>query len=180
MISIGQETQTQVRGADGSILWQGTAVVGVGYVMKNNDAAAMAMSEGVRWDVTNDTAARGVIPRLETTAAGATATADLPQSLALYMLRIAGATDVGFVGVVLEPVAVGGQGLVAGIGSLVSVKTTATALAIGTTVGGSATAGLAAANTTATQILGTVFKINTVAQPGTGSTGFAGILVNPR
>ena len=174
------EQSQQIRGADGSLLWAGAQVIGIPYVGRNDAAAAMLMGEGVRWNNTAS-AASGQIPRQETTAAGATPSSDLPQSLVVALLRIATTTDVTFLGVATEPVAIGGFGLIAGVGSLATVITTATLLTTGTTVGGSATAGQAAVNTTAAQILGTVFKINsTVAAGGTGSTGFAGILVNPR
>lgn len=174
-IAIGMDQQVQIRGGDGTILWTGTAIVGVMYHVVNSDTAAFGLAEGVIWDATN-----GVIPRLETTAAGATPTSDLPQTLLVRGKRISAATDILHMGVSLEPIGVGKTGLVAGMGSICSVQTTATLLAIGNSLGGSATAGRVAANTTPTQILGNCFKINTVAAPGTGSTGHAGILINPR
>ena len=173
------EQQVQVRGADGSILWVGTAVVGVSYIGISSEASATAvMGEGVRWDATG-----GVLPRQETTAAGASPAADLPMSLNLAFVRSsAGTGDVNFMGVTLEPVAAAKRGLIAGAGSLVTVITTATALTLGFKIGSSATAGQMAAVTSSTTlgtVLGIVFKINTAGATGTGTTGFAGVLVNP-
>jgi len=171
------EHQVQVRGADGTILWVGTALMGVSYHVLNKEAsAAIEVGEGVRFDTT----ANSVLPRLEVTAAGASPAADLPQFAVYAGLRIAAAADIMFLGVAVERIAAGATGVVAGIGSLTTVKTTAAAIAAGASIGGSATAGLAAANATATQILGTCFKTNTAGATGTGSTAFAGILVNPR
>jgi len=176
--NVGLEQQQQIRGADGTLLWTGSYEMGIPYVCINTAAAAMLMSEGVRYD---GGTALSCIPRQETTAAGGTASSDMPQSKVNNIIRISAAANTMFLGVTTEPCAIGGQVLVAGIGSLITVITTATALAGGASIGGSATPGQAAANATATQILGTVFKINdTVANFGTGSTGFAGILVNPR
>lgn len=135
------------------------------------------MGEGVLWDSTN-----GVIPRLETTAAGATPSSDLPMSNALFFKRTNGvASNINFMGVLQEPCGAGKQGFIAGLGSLCTVKTTATALAEGNLVGSSTTAGLVAVQSTTALgvncVLGSVIKVNTVAAPGTGSTGFAGIIV---
>jgi hypothetical protein len=171
------EHQVQVRGADGTILWVGTALMGVSYHVLNNEASAsIEVGEGVRMD----TGATSVLPRLEVTAAGASPTADLPQYLVVAGLRIASATDTNFLGVAMERIPAGKVGVVAGVGSLTTVKTTAASIAVTTTIGGSGTAGLAGAVTTATMILGTCMKNNAVASPGTGSTAFAGILVSPR
>lgn len=183
-LNIGLEVQQQIRGADGTILWSGAQMIGASYIVISAEAsAAFVMGEGVVWD--GGTAAKGFIPRQETTAQGASASADLPGSIALYGKRIATTTDKCFLGVVQEPLAAGKRGLVAGVGSLTTVITTATLLAIGDSVGGSATAGAAAvvAKGTAGIVLGQVFKANsgTPATPaaGTGSTTMAGILVSP-
>lgn len=167
----------QVRGSDGTILWTGTAVVGVMYHVKNTDSAAMTLAEAVRWDSTN-----GVLPRLETTAAGATPASDLPQSLALAGLRVSATTNVMWLGVALEPIGINKVGLVAGAGSLTTVKTVAGAITVGNKLGGSATAGAVdsiTSNTTTGLVLGVCLKTNTVAAPGTGSTAHAGLIVNP-
>lgn len=177
-INIGMQQQVQVRGSDGSILWTGAVVQGQTFQITSSEASATAaMGEGILWDATNS-----VLPRSETTAAGASPAADLPMSLALYGKRIVGSGDVNIFAVALEPIGAGKQGFVAGQGSLCTVKTTATTIAIGAKLGSSATAGLCAAVTASTTlgtVLGTCFKINTVAAPGTGSTGWAGIHVNP-
>jgi hypothetical protein len=170
------EHQVQVRGADGTILWVGTALMGVSYHVLNSEASAsIEVGEAVRLDITNS-----ILPRLEVTAAGASPTADLPQYLVVAGLRVASATDTNWLGVAMERIPAGKVGVVAGAGTLTTVKTSAASIAVTTTIGGSATAGLCAANTTATQIIGTCMKNNAVAAPGTGSTAFAGILVMPR
>ena len=170
------EQQVQIRASDGSILWTGTAVIATSYVAINSDATAMLAGHGVLWDGTN-----GVIPRSEVTAAGATASADLPQSLSLQCKKSTTTGDVGWLGVTVEPAKAGGRVLVAGAGSIVSVITTATLLALGAKVGantaGNPAVAAATGTTTSNVILGTVLKINQVASPGTGSTGFAGIMV---
>lgn len=178
MLNIGQEVQQQIKGPDGTILWTGGQVVAADYQVQNNDAAAFAMGEGVVFDP--QTVALGYIPRLETTAAGATPAADLPGTLVLGAKRIAGVADVCFLGVAQDPIAIGAKsGYVAGPGSLTTVLTTTVAIALGATIGGSATAGLAAARAKTNEggTLGICFKINTAGATGTGSTSFAGILV---
>lgn len=180
MLNIGLEQQQQIRGGDGTLLWSGAQVVAASYIVTSNEAtAAFVMGEGVVWDP--QTVALGFIPRQETTAAGATPASDLPGTLVLGAKRIASATDVGFLGVAQEPIAASKRGLVAGAGSLTTVLTTTTAIALGACVGGSATAGLAAAvaKGTAGLTLGVCIKINTAGATGTGSTSWAGILVSP-
>lgn len=179
MMNIGLQQQQQIRGADGTILWSGAQVVGQDYRVTNNDTAAFVMGEGVVWDP--QTVALGFIPRQETTAAGATPASDLPGNLVIGGKRIASATDVAFLGVAQEPIGIGKEGLVAGPGSLTTMLVTATAIALGACVGGSATAGLGAAvaKGTAGLTLGICIKINTTGVTGTGSTAWAGVLVAP-
>ena len=184
MLNVGLEQQQQIRGADGTLLWTGGQIVATSYMVTiPSGVSGVGMGEAVVFDATNT-----VIPRQETTAAGASPTADLPMSLALVGARTpAGTGAINFLGVALEPAGTGGTTLllakrliVAGAGSLVSVQTTSTALALGNYVGSSITAGLVAATavTVATNItLGSVFKINTAGATGTGLTGWAGILV---
>jgi hypothetical protein len=175
---IQYEQQMMIRGADGSLLWVGTCAMGVPYLVTLDTAAPAAanLGDAVRFNTTDS-----VIPILETTAAGASPLAILPQTAQFRVFRVASATDTNFVGVLLEPVAIGKRGLCAGIGSITTVNCTATTIAAGALMGGSATAGLVAALATPTLTIGQCFKTNTVSVPaGTGSTGKAGLLVNPR
>lgn len=183
MLNIGLEQQQQIRGADGTILWQGGQVIAMDYQVISNEAtAAAAMGEAMTFDP--QTAALGFIPRQETTAAGATPAADLPGTLVIGALRTpaSAAASVPFLGVLQEPCKAGGRGLVAGAGSLTTVLVTTAVLTLGLKLGTSATAGLCAAVTASTTVgfvLGIVIKINTAGATGTGSTSWAGVLVNP-
>src|SRR3989304_9001196 len=86
MLNIGLEQQQQIRGADGTLLWSGAQVIATSYLAKSSEASAsFAMGEPAVWDPA--TVAIGFIPRQETTAAGATPTADLPGTLVLGMKR---------------------------------------------------------------------------------------------
>lgn len=177
-IAIGMEQQVQVKGADGTILWTGTAIVGVMYHVTNGDAAAIGMAEAVRADEATG-AGTSVIPRLETTVAGTTPASDLPQTLLLRGKRVSATTDKGWLGVALEPVGVGKIGYCAGPGSITTVRTTTGALTFGDKLGGTATAGRVGLVTTGSLtvdlVLGKCIKINTAA--GTGDTSHAGVLI---
>jgi hypothetical protein len=178
MLNVGLEQQQQVRGGDGSLLWCGGVSTGQTWdVLVASGNTGPLLGELVQFDSTNS-----VIPRPETTAAGASPSADLPMSLAIYgNVSPASANAVNIIGVAQQPIAAAGKaGIVAGPGSIVGVKTTAAAIAVGALVGASATAGLAAvvsAGLVTNNVVGAVLKINTVAAPGTGSTGFAGIII---
>jgi len=184
-VNIQLEQQQQIRGGDGAILWTGGQIVGVDYHALSTEAsAAFALGEAALFD--GSTVAKGFIPRQETTAAGGTPAADLPGSLIMGMKRTpaSAGTAVCYLGVVQEAVGAGKIGWVAGPGSLTTVLVTTAAIAIGTVITSSATAGLqAAAGAKAAgvpaygTVLGICFKTNTVAADGTGSTSFAGVLV---
>lgn len=183
MLNITEEVQQRLVGADGSILWRGAQVVAVDYIAQSNEASATAaMGEAMTFDP--QTVALGFIPRQETTAAGGTPASDLPGTLVIGALRTpasAGAS-VPFLGVAQEPIGPGKKGLIAGAGSLTTVLTTTAALTLGLKIGTSATAGLCAAVTSSTTVgfvLGICIKINTTGATGTGSTSWAGVLVNP-
>ena len=187
MLNIGQEQQVQIRGADGSILWTGGVAIAASYIAISSEPTyGIRLGEAVVWD--GSTAALGFLPRLETTAAGGTPAADLPQTLAMYCRRINGATDGPYLGVAMDPGGPGKRLVVAGVGSLTTVQVSLTAIALAAAVGSgvaatSTTPGLIIANATAGQVLGTCFKINTNAASGTGSAAtpwFAGVLVSPR
>lgn len=177
MLNIGLEQQQRIMGADGTLLWSGGGVL-ANTLIAQVAAAGTTIGMGMvcQWDATNS-----VVPRNETTAAGASPSADLPMSLALFVnISPASVNAVNLVGVAQEPIAATKRGLVATDGSIVGVQTTATLLAIGAFVGSSTTAGLAGAvvvGVATNTILGAVVKVNTVAAPGTGSTGWAGVLV---
>ena len=184
MLNIGTELQLQIRGGDGTILWTGGQVISASYVATSNEASALtAMGEAVTFDP--QTVAKGFIPRQETTAAGATPATDIPGTLVIGCLRTpASATaSVPFLGVAQEPIKAGGKGLIAGAGSLTTVKTTGTPLTLALKLATSGTAGLvevvSTGSTTVGYTLGIVIKINTTGATGTGSTGWAGVLVNP-
>jgi hypothetical protein len=187
MLNIGLEQQQQIRGADGTLLWSGAQVLGTTYIAASSEASnAFAMGEAALWDPA--TVAIGFIPRQETTAAGATPAADLPGDLVLGMKRTpaSAGTAVGFLGVVQEPVGVGGSGLIAGPGSLTTVLTTTATIAVGTVLASSATAGLCAAAATKSAtvpaygtVLGICLKTNTAGATGTGDTSWTGIMVQP-
>lgn len=175
MLNVGLEVQQQIRGSDGTILWSGAQVIANSFIAIQSGATAVKMADLVTWDATNS-----VIPRPETTAAGATPTADLPMSLSLQVvISPAVAASVNPLGIAQEPGPQNKRILIAGTGSIVCAASTATLLAIGALVSASTTAGaVALAGVSAlNNIVGGVFKINTVAAPGTGSTGFAGIQV---
>lgn len=176
MLNVGLEVQQQIRGGDGTLLWSGAQVLANTFIIQVAAAGTtIKMADAVQYDSTNS-----VIPRPETTAAGATPSSDLPMSLAIFgNISPASINAVNLIGVAQEPIAAGKRGLIAGDGSLVCVASTATLLVIGTFVGSSATAGAVATQAVGgtNAVLGAVYKINTVASPGTGSTTFAGILI---
>lgn len=184
---VGLELQQQIRGGDGTLLWAGAQVIGISYHALSTEAsAAFVMGEAAVFD--GSTVAKGFIPRQETTAAGATPASDLPGSLILGMKRTpaSAGTAVCYMGVVQEGVGAGKTGFVAGPGSITTVLVTTGAIAIGTLITSSATAGLQAAAATKSAtvpaygtILGICFKTNTAGADGTGSTSWAGVLVAP-
>jgi hypothetical protein len=188
MLNVGLEQQQQIRGANGDLLWSGGQVIATDYIAKSGEAAnSFAMGEAALWNPA--TVAVGFIPRQETTVAPAAPAADLPGTLVLGMKRTSAATagtEVCFMGVVQEPVGPGKLGLVAGPGSLTTVKVEVGAIALGAAIGSSGVIGTVtthAARSATVPAYGTVlghcFKINTAGATGTGSTSWAGVLVNP-
>jgi hypothetical protein len=181
MLNIGLEQQQQIRGADGSILWTGGNVLANTFIVQvAAGGTTIKIQDAVQWDATNSNIARHDFtnppPANPTYPA-----VELPMSLAMFgVISPSSANAVNLIGVAQEPIAAGKRGLLAGSGSLVCVASTATTLAIGAFVGSSATAGavaLVAAGVGTNIVLGAVFKINTVATPGTGSTTAVGILI---
>lgn len=193
MLNVGLEQQQRIWGADSTILWAGAQVIANSFIAISAEAAPVAILQGeaVLWD--GGTAAKGFIPRSETTAANTTPAADLPGSLALFCKRTpaSAGTAINYLGVAQDPIGAGKRGFIAGSGSLVScLVDPAATIAIGTLVTSSATAGLQAAAGVKSAtvpaygtILGQCFKTNTgtPAAPGagTGSTSWIGLLVMP-
>lgn len=184
MLNINLEQQQQVRGADGSILWSGgQAIANSGIVSVAAGKNGFLAGEAFIVDATNT-----VVPRLETTIPPATPPTDLPMSFALFGERTpAAAGNRLMLGVVQEGAGTAGVALttarrvlVAMGGSICAVITTATTLTLGDSVGSSVTAGAVSFNAvtvTGGGHLGVVIKANIVGATGTGSTGWAGIIV---
>lgn len=219
MLTIGLEQQQQIRGADGTLLWTGTGIVGVPYSAKNvsageyadvvasgglnSPAALIPLGSAVLW-ATGAAAANTVVPRLETIrpSGGDQGWAISPDPLDQPQVLVVGCTNlntdrvlnVNFMGVSLEPIGFGKIGALAGPGGLVTARCTAAAIAVGALVGG--TTGITGANSQggagtttgplvtvavdADRILGVCIQTNTVAAPGTGSTGHVGVVIRPR
>src|SRR3990172_5777041 len=124
MLNIGLEQQQQIRGADGSILWVGTAVVGQSFVAVNVSAgeyadagtdfpaALIPLGSACLW-ATGAAGSNTVVPRLHgIRPAGGTQgwlttdPGDLPQSLVIGCtnLNTDRALNEGFMGVSMEPI----------------------------------------------------------------------------
>jgi hypothetical protein len=191
MINVGLEQQQQIRGADGSLLWSGAQIVATDYMCISSEAtASFAMGEAALFD--GSTAVLGFIARQETTAAGGTPSADLPNTTVLYIKRTTAvaANDICFLGVLQDPCGPGKRAVVAGAGSITTVGPCAATIAIGFpivsagVVGQVTVAGAKSATVPAYgAVLGMCIKTNTgtPATPGagTGSTTIAGCLVGP-
>ena len=99
----------------------------------------------------------------------------------LVVARVAAAASVGFIGVSVNKFGIlgGSKGVVAGAGSVLAVRVTSGAIAVGQIITGSATAGLCAADATPAigEMLGMCIKA--AAQEGTSGNYFAGVLVSP-
>jgi len=171
VLHIGTEFQYQIKDATGAIIWQGAAVVGVDYRVKNTDAAAIVTETAIKVDGPGTTIGQAFNP-----------TTSDPLLFLLAGKAVAAAADAGFLGVSLEPIAVNGFGLVGGPGTVCSVRVTSVAITVGTPIVGSATAGLctaAAVKSATAPAYGTVVGmcIKAAAQQGATGNYFAGILV---
>lgn len=177
---------------DGTLLWQGAAVPGVVYRIRNNEAsAAIGVGEAVRQDT-------GVtinmnIPRWDFVATDAAAISSDIAFTVLGGLRVSAVANINWWGVALEPIAAGKSGLVGGPGTICCVKSVASGSITSNTRGGqvigTATAGAvnalaavaAGSVTTAAdnQTLGRVLLIAGTTGPGTdtGSATQLGIMV---
>lgn len=165
------EQQYQLRSAAGTIIWQGTAIVGIPYLVENTDTTAFAGGVAVIIDTTDANVTLGRDQNAGTSD---------PDVVRLCGLNVASASSVGFLGVATGPAAATKRGLVGGPGTITTVRTTSAAIAIGDHITGSATAGLCAKLTPATTAgvrLGMCIKAN--AQIGSLGVYAAGVLVNP-
>lgn len=166
MLSIGRETQYQIRDASGTIVWQGACAVGVDHRVKNTDSGAIGVETAMIADGPNTVVGTGLNP----------VTSD-PLNFVVAGKAVVNAASVGFLGVSLEPIPVGGFGFVGGPGTICAVRVTAAALAVGALVSGSGTAALCAAmgtgSATTNLALGTCVK----ARATLGSGDYCGVLV---
>ena len=157
------EQQYQIRGADGTIFWSGTAIIGIPYLVTSAEASTTINSgEGVVFDTTV------VIGRDQNPG-----TSDPDVNVITGKQCTSGAK--GWAGIAVQTIKAGGRGLVAGPGSLVAARCTSAAIAVGDAVMASATAGqLAVATTKAATapawglVVGNCIK----AAAQIGSTGF--------
>jgi len=166
---VRHESAFKVVGPDGTAVYVGTAIIRNTVEVQSGEASAtIAAGEAVRADVTNS-----VIPTWD----AATSKTSLIQGL-----RASGAvTDVGWIGVAVTNILPGKVGVVAGAGSILSVKCIAslTSATAGNPVLGSTTAGSVDANTTAAvgRKLGILLQGPGTGAAQSGSTTQAGIIV---
>jgi hypothetical protein len=173
----GYEQQYQIVGADGTVLWQGGAIIGQA-LRVNNLSATVAIASGgaVIADGNNSTYTRD--DNLST---------NDPMVLAVAGLAVVSASSNAFLGFAVEkiPQTLTGtpakSGRVASTGSVGAVRVTSAAVNVGDSVGGSATAGLCATIAPATYaatsglVLGICVKAGS--QMGTSGLYAAGVLV---
>ena len=184
MLHIGTEFQYQIKGPDGTTVWQGCAVVGVDYLVKNSGASTVvaAAVSGEAVNTTDIPLEMAVIPDGPNTVIGTAWNPGTSDPLMFVQAgnAVASATAPGFWGVAVERIKAAATGRVAGLGSIVSVKVTSGAIAVGKPIGGSATVGLCAGVTTTvdtTYAVGSCVKA--AAQQGALGVYYAGVLVCP-
>jgi hypothetical protein len=168
---IGYIQQYQLVGADGTVYWQGGAIIGQ-YLGVTNVSTTVAIPSGTAVIISStSTFNRDDNP----------STSD-PTSLALIGGSVVNASSVGFLGFSIEPIAASKQGKVAGTGSMGMVKCTSTGAAAGALVLGSGTAALvetAGTKSATVPAYGTVLGVCIKASSQQGATGLyaLGILV---
>lgn len=189
LVRAGQAVQ--IRGGDGSIIWEGTGTFGQIIEFAENSATATPATntinrgEAVYLDAVNSTIGPAYMD-------GASATS--AQVEHIYVKRIDAASNVGLVGVALNTIPIRDvadlvktkyAGPLASTGSLMLVKCLAAPAsnALGNYVLPSATAGSVDANTlaaatTAGRRLGILVKQNGVGAGLTGSTTYLGVFVS--
>lgn len=182
----------QVRGGDGTVIWEGTGVFGNVIEFVQNFATDTPATKNIsRGEAVYMDAATSIIgPDYMGTATSA------PQVEAIYAKRVDAAANVGFLGVALTAIPIRDttdllktkfSGVVGGHGCLMLVKCLNGALTsdvLGNTIKGSATVGRVdavtrAAFTTGGQQVGIYAKQKGVGGGLTGSADWAGIYVSP-
>ena len=166
---VNYEQQYVLRDTAGNIVWQGGGIGGCVYTVTSGEAST-TINPGVAViaDTTDANMTLGYNQNPGTSDAGINK---------VSVLQVASAASVGYIGVAATTIPAGKTGTVMGPGTICTVRTTSTAIAIGAWVGGSGTAGLCAAVATATGglHLGVCIKANaTIAT----TTYAAGILIS--
>lgn len=216
MLTVGLESQQRISGPDGAILYVGGTVVANDFMAKNVSAgiysdvfanapaALIPLGHACLWARGATAALSSFIPRQQsilptggTQGWMSTDPGDFPHILRICCTNMAAdrIDNVGFMGVATEPIGYGKSGVVAAHGSLITVRCSATAIAVGAFVGGqdgttalqpgsgTATGPLVTVTTTPGRILGVCITPNTgtptAPAGGTGSTGHVGIVVQP-
>lgn len=161
---MGQEFQYALTDASGAVVWTGTNVVAVTMKVTNaNTTTAIELQEAVLFD-SGSSLGRADLP----------ATSDPVMQAVLKVKRISALADVGFIGFSLDKIAASGKGQVAGTGSIGWVRCTSGAIAAGSLIRGSATAGLLSATAAidaSNPVYGTVFGVALAAAAQQGATG---------
>lgn len=166
------EQQYQLIAPDGTVLWYGTVIFGLALRVASTEASATIASGGaVIYDGPNSTF--GYDANLGTSDPGV---------LLLSGKAVVDANSVAFAGVAAEPILAAKAGLVAGPGSITTVRCTSGAIAVGGWIGGSGTAALCAAIAYSASVpvvqgktLGMCIKANANV---TGSLYAAAVIVN--
>lgn len=174
LTQVGYIQQYQIVGADGTVLWQGGAIIGQALGVTNVSTTTAIPSGTAVIISSTSTFTRDDNP----------ATSD-PGLLSLIGGAVVNASSVGFLGFSTETIAASKQGRVAGPGSLGMVKCTSTGAAAGALVSGSGTAALvetAATKSATVPAYGTVLGVCIKASSQQGATGnyALGILVSPQ
>ena len=170
--AVNYEQQYQLHDATGAVIWRGTVIYGIPYLVENVGATAISPGMLVAPDGPNSTFGRDQNP----------GTSD-PDVNAFRGVIAPASNTTGILGVAVDPIpATTGRGLVAGPGSVTTVRCTSAAIAVGTPIVTSGTAGLGLAAGTKSATVpayGTVAGQCIKANAQIGSTGLyaAGILV---
>lgn len=168
---VSRETPVQIKGPDGTVLYEGAVNLGLSEVYSvTAGGATVSAGMGCRVDQANIT-----FPYWSMS------TASDPISLQKFVLR-PGSGALGFVGVAYSQAAAGIAVEVAGPGSLIAALTSAVAIAAGAGVGDGNASGQMVATSTVGAICGTCIKPNSAtAQPtGMGTTAYVAMFVMPR
>lgn len=137
---IGLEIPIRVTGEDGTVVWQGVGLMGRVYLVKNTDSAAIGVGNVVALDPAN------FIIGASNLAATATPVA---QVYAAKRAVSTGSFDRMLIGAAVESIPVGGQGQVAGAGSITVVSVASATGTVGRHLIVGATAGVVTDSATA-------------------------------